>query len=98
MVWNADVNVLKGKAQLVENEPMTIVIVSNGFNSLKASSENATASLVQKDDMIELVLTGDRNVQAEWMIEFAKLEDPIVSDIKINNTGLPARCYIPRVV
>jgi hypothetical protein len=69
--WDAAAGTLRGKAQLVENEAMTIVIAANGFNCLKASSGNATASAVQKDGLVELTLTGDKNMQTEWRIEFS---------------------------
>jgi hypothetical protein len=72
VAWDAGTKVLKGRAQLVENEPMTVVIAANGFNCLKVSSENASASTAQKDGgMIELTLTGDKNMQTEWRIEFS---------------------------
>jgi hypothetical protein len=63
--WDAAAKTLKGKAQLVEGEPMTITVAPNGFTYLDSSS-----AVTEKDGLLELVLKNDTGGNTEWRITF----------------------------
>jgi hypothetical protein len=68
--WDAVAKTLKGKAQLVENEPMTIIIASNGLKYKNAKSEKGQALIVEKDSLLELVLKNEKSEIVEWTVGF----------------------------
>jgi hypothetical protein len=70
--WDVAGKRLKGKAQLVENEPMTIVIASNGLKYQTAESEKGRAVITEKDGLLELVLKNEKGGTVEWTVGFGK--------------------------
>jgi hypothetical protein len=70
--WDASTKTLTGKAQLVENEPMTIVVAANGFRGLSVDAATIAASFSEKNGLLYLVLTDDKGGQAEWTVSFGK--------------------------
>jgi hypothetical protein len=63
--WDAAAKTLKGSAQLVEGEPMTIVVAANGFTYLDSAS-----AVTEKDGLLELVLQSDTGGNTAWSITF----------------------------
>jgi hypothetical protein len=72
--WDAAAKTLKGKAQLIENEPMTIVIAVNGFKYQNSEAKNSSASVVEKDGLIELVLKNESGGIVEWTTTFVSIK------------------------
>jgi hypothetical protein len=72
--WNAVTKTLKGKAKLIENEPMTITIATNGFKLTKTDSENASSSTTTKNNLLELILKNQKSGETSWKISFEKLQ------------------------
>jgi hypothetical protein len=68
--WDAAAKTLKGKAQLVENEPMTIIIAPNNLKYQNAESKKGFASLNEKNDLLELILLHEKGEIVEWTIKF----------------------------
>jgi hypothetical protein len=70
--WDNAARTLKGKAQLVEGEPMTVVIASNGLKYQTAESEKGQALIGEKDGLLELVLKNEKGGTVEWTVGFGK--------------------------
>jgi hypothetical protein len=68
--WDAAAKTLKGIAQLVEGEPMTIVVAANGLKRLNAKSEKGSAEIRENGDLLELVLKSETGGRVEWAIGF----------------------------
>jgi hypothetical protein len=68
--WDAAAKTLKGKAHLVENEPMTIVIAPNGLKYQTAEPEKYQASITEKNNLLELVLINEKGGTVEWKVKF----------------------------
>ena len=70
--WNSDAGELKGKAQLIGEEPMKIVIALNGYDIVDASAENRNVSTETKGDLAEVTMINDKNELVPWLITFSK--------------------------
>jgi hypothetical protein len=66
-------NKLSGKAEMIENEPMKIIIAHNGSQPQKAEAAGCSASFViLSDKLIELTIISHQKRKAEWTVEFKK--------------------------
>jgi hypothetical protein len=71
IVWDAAAKTLKGKAQLVEDEPMTVVVATNGFKHKDVRLTAASISAVERENgLLELVMQSDRGGTVEWTVTF----------------------------
>jgi hypothetical protein len=64
-------NKLTGKAILVENEPMKIVIANNGMRTQKVQSSKGTSSFcLLSNGLTELTITAPVMGKVEWVVEY----------------------------
>ncbi len=64
-------NKLTGKAKMIQNEPMKIIIASNGFISKNVSSSIGNASIKNlTNELIELTLLSPVGENLDWTVEF----------------------------
>jgi hypothetical protein len=64
-------NKLTGKADLIEKEPMKIVIANNGMQPQKVStSAGITSFNVLPNGLTELTITSSDKRKVEWIVEF----------------------------
>jgi hypothetical protein len=67
--WNN--NKLSGKAEMVENEPMKIIIATNGKLPKKVELANGTSSFkVLNKGLMELTIRSSKGGKADWAIGF----------------------------
>jgi hypothetical protein len=68
-------NTLSGMAEMVENEPMKIIIAANGytFHKVTASSGASTNSRLE-NGLMEITLTAPQRGKLAWQVEFSGKE------------------------
>ena len=72
IIWDVKTGELKGKAQLIGDEPMKIVIALNGHKIVSGNAGNTKVSTEAKGDLAEITMTNDKNETVSWTITFAK--------------------------
>ncbi|MDR1746875.1 MAG: hypothetical protein LBR49_06345 [Tannerella sp.] len=70
IAWDESAKTLKGNAQLIENEPITITIATNGYSGVNTSSE-VTASMKEQDGLLNIVLQSDKGGWTAWKVDFS---------------------------
>jgi hypothetical protein len=71
--WDHENHALSGVSKIVGNDPYRVVLASNSYSALRADCRNpgVKADLVPRNDgLVELVLQGAENTDAEWSVRF----------------------------
>jgi hypothetical protein len=68
--WNAAAKNLSGKAQLVEDEQMTITIACNGLKCSGITAVSAESFSKQNGDLLELSLKRKEGGETAWTVDF----------------------------
>ena len=66
-----DDNKLTGKAKMIKNEPLKIIVATNGFAIQKVRSSDGTISYTNLDKgLIEITLISPLGTDLDWVVEF----------------------------
>lgn len=68
--WEPEHHILSGTAQLIENEPMKIVVANNNFHVKQVKSDQAISTMQVKDGFTEITLTSKTGQSVQWSLIF----------------------------
>lgn len=72
VTWDQSKRELRGKAEVIGNEPMHIAVALNGYRPQQANTSSNAKSEIQNinKDLVKLRLTAPQNGTVEWTIKF----------------------------